>query len=95
MITQYGNEPEANSKDVIKLKKEGTYFGNEKIESHTNNGANNLVINTTFKGKDNRKRATIFKTYRFSATTLSITKSVLIENTTKKIIRNTYTYTRS
>ena len=95
MITEYGNEPEANSKSIIKLKKDSAYFGNEKIEAYTNNGKNDLIIKTTFKGKDNRKLATIFKTYRFSPKALSITKSVLLENTTEKIIRNTYTYTKS
>jgi len=94
MSTQYGNEPEANSKSSIKLKKKGTYLGNEKIIGTTisKNGTNTLI--TEYKGRDANKSATIYKTYVFDGSSFSVTKEVQFKGTKEKFVRNKYSYTK-
>ena len=94
MATQYNNEPNANSKGVIKLKKGGAYFGKEKVieKSQLENGI--LKIVTMFEGQDNNKKATIYKTYLFNEKLYTVTKEVLFKDSEIKFIRNKYSYTR-
>jgi len=94
MNTQYVYEPSANNKDTIKLKKNGTYFGNEKIIEKTvsKNGVTTII--TTFEANDDNTPATLFKTYVFSGTEFSVTKEVQFENTKEKFVRNRVTYTK-
>jgi hypothetical protein len=94
MNTQYVYEPSANNKNTIKLKKNGTYFGNEKIIEKTVSKDGITTIITVFKGSDNNKPATLFKTYIFSGTAFSVTKEVQFENTKEKLVRNRVTYTK-
>ena len=94
MNTQYVYEPSANNKDTIKLKKNGTYFGNEKIIEKTVSKNGVTTILTTFKARDNNKPATLFKTYIFSGTEFSVTKEVQFENTKERFVRNKLTYTK-
>ena len=91
---KFPGEPKANSKYRIKLKKKGTYFGDEKIVSKyvLSNGA--LKIMTTYNGNYNNKKAIMFKTYLFNKDSFSITKEVQYENSEDKFIRNKQTYKR-
>ena len=94
MSTQYNNEPKANSKGVIKLRKGGTYFGKEKVIEKSQQENSILKIVTMFEGKDNNKRATIYKTYLFNEKIYSVTKEIQLKDTKGKFIRNKYSYTR-
>ncbi|BAO77057.1 hypothetical protein [Winogradskyella sp. PG-2] len=52
---QYTYEPNKNNKSSVKIKKEGTYFGNEKIVNNTlENGIRTFV--TTYEGRDDGKK---------------------------------------
>ncbi|WGD34225.1 hypothetical protein [Olleya sp. YS] len=94
MSTQYNNEPEANTKSTIKLKKKGTYLGNEKIIEKTTLEDGTIKLVTVYQGKDDNRDATISKTYLFDGNHFSVTKEVTFEDTKEKLIRNKYTYTK-
>ena len=94
MSTQYNDEPKANSKGAIKLKKGGTYFGKEKIIEKTMQENGVLKIVTLFDGRDNNKQATIYKTYLFNDKIYTVIKEVQLKGSKEKFIRNKYSYTR-
>ena len=88
---QYTYEPNKNHVSSVKLKKNGTYFGNEKILTHTfNNGVRTFV--TTYKGRDNNRRATLFITRQWTEKTYKVTKEVQYHGTNDRFVRNTYEY---
>ncbi|MDB4292480.1 hypothetical protein N9954_03680 [Maribacter sp.] len=94
MNMQFTDEPGANSKSNIKLKKDGTYFGDEKIIERTNLEDGTLKIVTTFEGDDNNKPATMLKTYLIGKNEFSITKKVNFKNSDEALVRNRYTYSK-
>jgi hypothetical protein len=94
MRTQYVNEPSANSKSTIKLKKNGTYFGNEKLVEKSISADGTLTLVTTYEGRDNNEPATIYNTFVFDGYHFSITKEVLFKDAEKRFIRNKSTYTK-
>jgi len=94
MNTQFTDEPQANSKSGIKLKKGGTYLGKEKIIERVQLKNNTLKIVTTFEENDENQPATLFKTYIIGQNEFSITKRVEFKNSNKKLVRNRYTYNK-
>ena len=95
MQTQFTDEPSANSVDTIKLKKGGTYLGNELIIKREDLADGTIEILTRFEGKDANQPATMFKTYRINESEITISKRVKFERSEKELIRNRYTYTIS
>ncbi|WP_146106935.1 hypothetical protein [Polaribacter porphyrae] len=91
---KFPKEPKANSKSSIKIRKNGTYFGNEKIISKEILADGFTKIITYYKGKDNNKKAKMYKTYLFNSNSFSITKLVEYLDSGEKIIRNKQTYKR-
>lgn len=90
---QYVYEPNKNNTSSVKIKKEGTYLGNEKVLSNTFiNGVRTFV--TTYEGRDAGKKATMFLTHTFSKNTYKVTKEVQFENTNERMFRNTYEFSR-
>lgn len=90
---QYTYEPNKNNTSSVKLKKNGTYFGNEKVVSNSfENGTRTFV--TTYNGKDNGKKATMYMTRQFNENSFIITKEVQLENSDERFVRNTYRYTK-
>lgn len=94
MLTQYNNEPNANSKGVIKLKKGGTYFGKDKVIEKTQLDNNIIKIVTMYEGRDNNKEATIYKTYLLNEESYNVIKEVQYKDSDEKFIRNKFSYTR-
>lgn len=92
--TQYTDEPSANTQSGIKLKKGGTFLGNEEIIERSNLENGKLKIVTLFKGKDNNKPATLIKTYLIGEKEFSVTKTAQYEDSNKELVRNRYTYNR-
>jgi hypothetical protein len=90
---QYTYEPHKNNKSSVQIKKDGAYFGNEKIVSNTLENDTRIII-TTYTGKDNGRKADFFKTHTFNNTTYSISKKVVFKDTKESIIRNTYTFNK-
>jgi hypothetical protein len=90
---QYTYEPNKNNKSSVKIKKNGTYYGNEKVVSNTfENGTRTFV--TSYRGKDNGKKATLFITRQFNETSYIETKEVLLKDTKERFVRNTYEFTK-
>lgn len=92
MQTQYPDEPSANFKRSMKLKRAGAFLGSEEIIERINLENGLLKLVTKFYGKDKNKPATMFKTYLLGRNEFSITKSVKYKNSKEKFIRNRYTY---
>ncbi|MGB5226883.1 MAG: hypothetical protein WBN55_01370 [Eudoraea sp.] len=91
MHTKYSDEPKANSKESIKIRKDGAYLGNEElIEKNMEMGILKLV--TKYQGKDNNKTAMIYKTYTISENEFTIEKRVDYLDSEQKILRNRYRY---
>jgi len=90
---QYVYEPNKNNISKVKIKKDGTVFGNEKVISFTEeNGSKTLV--TMYKGKDNGKKADMYVTRVLTDSTYSATKEVQLEGSNARFIRNKYEYTK-
>ena len=90
---QYTYEPNKNNKSSVRIKKNGTYYGNEKVVSSTlKNGTRTIV--TTYQGRDNGKKATVFKTHQFNATSYKEIKEVQFKGTEERFVRNTYEFTK-
>ncbi|WP_157957300.1 hypothetical protein [Winogradskyella tangerina] len=88
---QYTYEPSKNYKGTVKIRKNGTYFGNEKVVSFTeDNGMKTLV--TTYTGKDDNRKADMILTHKLTDSTYSVTKEVVYLDTKERLIRNTYNY---
>lgn len=93
MNIQYPDEPKANSRESVKIKKNGTYLDDEEIiDKKLEMGAMTLV--TKYHGKDNNKPAVIYKTYTISENEYTVEKKVDYLNTEQKILRNRYRYKR-
>lgn len=90
---QYTYEPLKNNKSSVKIKKNGRYFGNEKVISNTiTNGIRTFV--TSYNGKDNGKKATMYITRTLSETNYTVTKEVQLKDAAERFIRNTYKFTK-
>ena len=88
---QYTYEPNKNNNSSVKIKKKGTYFGNEKIISNTlKNGKRTFV--TTYEGRDNNQKATMYITHEFDDSTYKVTKQVMYQNSNERFVRNTYQF---
>jgi hypothetical protein len=91
---KFPGEPKANSEDKIKLRKNGTYFGNEKIIIKEILEDGTIKIITVYEGKDNNRKASIYNTYLFNEKMFVITKEIQYMSTEDKFIRNKQTYKR-
>ena len=90
---QYDYEPNKNNISKVKIKKDGTVFGNEKVISFTEeNGTKTLV--TMYQGKDNGEKADMYVTRVLTDSTYSATKEVQIEGSETRFVRNKYEYTK-
>ena len=90
---QYTYEPHKNNKSSVRIKKNGTYYGNEKVISNTLENGTRTII-TSYEGKDNGEKAIMFVTRQFSTTRYSVTKEVQLKNTDERFVRNTYEFTK-
>lgn len=88
---RYDYEPNKNYTSKVKIKKNGTYYGDEKVISNILENKTR-IITTTYNGKDNRKKAIFFFTYKFDNESYTITKEVQYKNTKERFVRNTYSF---
>ncbi len=91
---QYTDEPSANFNSKIALKKNGQYFGKERIIEKNYKKDSTLVFATEYKGLDDDRPAVMTTTYELNSAAISITKQVKYTDTAEKLIRNKYTYKR-
>ncbi|MFP4846221.1 hypothetical protein [Winogradskyella sp. PE311] len=90
---QFTYEPNKNNKSSVKIKKNGTYYGNEKVEQNTLENGTRTVV-TSYKGKDNGKKATMYITRQFNNKIYKETKEVQITGSNERFVRNTYEFTK-
>ncbi len=88
MENTYPNEPKANTRQAIKLRKNGAYFGKEKISSVDKQSNDNFTIRTKTIGKDNGVKAFLIKTYTIASETLMIAKEVQVLGSSRIFLRN-------
>ncbi|MBC8756325.1 hypothetical protein H2O64_16745 [Kordia sp. YSTF-M3] len=92
---KYTTEESANDKSTIKIKKDGTYLGNEKIIRVQRSTDGSIEVETRYEGKDANRDATIYITYSFNEHQLSMKKEVEFKDAPGKFVRNQYSYTES
>ncbi|WP_299525831.1 hypothetical protein [Winogradskyella sp.] len=90
---QYTYEPSKNYKGSIKITKNGTYFGDEKVLSFTEDNGTKILV-TTYRGKDDNRKADMYLTHTMTDSTYSVSKEVVYLDTKERILRNTYNYTK-
>lgn len=90
---QYDYEPNKNNVSKVKIKKNGTYFGNEKVVSFKKENGT-TTFETMYKGKDNGKKANMYMIRVLTDSTYSATKEVAYDGTEERFVRNTYKYTK-
>lgn len=91
---EFPDEPKANYTSRIELKKNKGFFGDEEVVDLNLQDGNVARLSTKFKGKDDNKKADIYKTYVFGERNLSITKTVIFQKSGEKLIRNRFTYNK-
>lgn len=90
---QYTYEPNKNNSSSVKIKNNGTYFGNEKLLSNIlKNGIRTFV--TTYSGKDNGKKANMYVTHQFTESSYTVTKEVQYLDSDERFVRNTYEFNK-
>ena len=94
LFINYPKEKNANSKDKIKISKDGTRINNIDIKSIETFSDGQLQIITEYLGKDDNKKAQIRNTYNFGKTNLFFRKEVKFETSKNWIVRNEYNYAK-
>lgn len=94
LINNYPNEPKANSKDKIKISKNGELLDNKKVNSKEKLSDGQIQIITEYSGKDNNKNAFIRNIYIIGEKQFVIRKEVKFENSDEWLMRNEYNYNR-
>ncbi|MFK7757622.1 MAG: hypothetical protein AB8B53_11900 [Flavobacteriales bacterium] len=91
---QYVWEPDKNIQAKTKIRKKGKYLGKQKVVSKMVNEDGSIKIVTTYKGKDNGKKATFYFTYEISSHQYKVIKEVQLSGNEVRFMRNMYTYNR-
>jgi len=91
---KYPNEPNANSKDKIKISKDGTQLNKLDIKSRQVFSNGQIKIITQYSGKDNGKKALIKNIYIIGTSNFIIRKEVKFEHSDDWLLRNEYKYSR-
>ena len=94
MNINYPKEPNANTKDKIKISKDGTQLNKIDIKSKQNLSNGQIQITTHYSGKDNGKKALIKNIYIIGNSDFIIRKEVKFENSDDWLMRNEYKYSR-
>ena len=90
----YPKEPNANSKDKIKISKDGTQLNKLDIKSRQVFPNGQFKIITQHSGKDNEKKALIKNVYIIGTSNFIIRKEIKFKNSDDWLLRNEYKYSR-
>ena len=94
LLFTYPNEPNANSKDKIKISKNGLKLNKKDVRSKQKMSDEQIQITTEYSGKDNNKQALIRNVYILGDKEFVIRKEVKFENSNEWIKRNEYNFKR-
>ena len=90
----YPNEPKANSKDKIKVTKNGTLLNKHIVTKREELENGQIQIQTQHNGKDDNKKALIRYTYVIGKNLFLIRKEVRFEEVDEWIKRSEFSYKR-
>ena len=91
---RYPGETQYNSREKIKLSRDGRKLNGGLIVARTRNDNGDLTLVTTYQGEDNNRRADIRETYTIGSTAFSISKEVRFEGESDYFLRNEYSLVR-
>lgn len=94
LFINYPNEPNANSKDKIRISKNGSQLNKNDVKSKQRLSNGQVQITTEYLGKDNNMKALIKNVYILGKNLFVIRKEVKFENSKDWLIRNEYKYIR-
>lgn len=89
---QYSYEPDKNISSITKIRKKGTHLGKQKVIAKSVESDGLIKLVTSYKGKDDNKKATLIYTYEFNNDSFKVTKEVQFEGAEERFMRNTYDY---
>ncbi|WP_281540650.1 hypothetical protein [Maribacter aestuarii] len=93
-ITEYPEEPHANSREEWKISQNPYTLNNEPILRVESSKDGSTIIQTEFMGEDKDREARMIREIYFNKRTLEITKHVEIIETGERFIRNKFSYIR-
>ena len=94
LIKVYPNEPKANSKERLKISKDGFRLNKHVVTSRSDLENGQLLIQTEYKGKDNKKKGLIRNSYIMGKNSFIIRKEVQFDYTDDWIKRSEFNYFR-
>jgi len=92
LLINYPKEPNANSKDKIKISKDGLLINKNKIQSRQKLADEDIEIITEYYGKDNNKKALIRNIYLLGHKRFIIRKEVKFNDSENWVMRNEYKF---
>jgi hypothetical protein len=90
----YPEEPQANSKMIVTLGKDGRTVGGETVVERTALAGKTVKVVTEQRGTDNDRPALLRRSYLLGATRLSIKKEVRYDGAGEFFERNEYSWSR-
>lgn len=94
LLITYPKEPNANSKEKIKISENGQQLNKKEVSSRQILSNGQIQITTEYLGKDNNKPALIRNIYILGEKQFVIRKEVNFENTNNWMMRNEYSFER-
>jgi len=94
LFISYPKEPNANSKDKIRISKDGSQLNKNDVKSKQRWPDGQVQITTEYSGKDNNEKALIKNVYVLGKDQFVIRKEVKFENSEDWLLRNEYKYMR-
>jgi hypothetical protein len=91
---EYPDEPHANSREVVRLSKDGRSLNGEVVMERLSLADNTIRFVTEKKGQDNNRSASIRFTYSLDAKSFSIRKEVRYEGEDQFFERNGFDWKR-
>ena len=94
LLYSYPKEPNANSKEKIRISKDGLQVNKTPVKSRQTLANNEVKIITEYYGKDNNQRALIRNIYILGPKRFIIRKEVKFDGSKDWFMRNEYNFTR-
>ncbi len=91
---RYPGETQYNSREKIQFSRDGRELNDGLIIARKRNDYGDLMLVTTYQGKDDNRRADIRVTYAIGSTAFSISKEVRFEGESDYFLRNQYSLVR-
>lgn len=91
---RYPGETQYNSREAIKVSRDGRKLNGDFIVSRERNASGDLALVTIYRGKDDNRAADIRMTYVIGSATFSVSKEVRFEGENDFFLRNQYSLAR-